>query len=166
MKPKTDVVDMQQVVDILSTTCLSGVLRLASLQATLPNRPANTLLDLCRKHILDRIRVSQRAARQFLMYLVHCCLMQKLNVLYHRTTCQHKSFNLSHARRHDKLQETRSLELDSKRASQCLQQTHQGHPTPDTPPDKVWGVGVHSLARADGGNSTDIGSTVTKLKIQ
>ncbi|KAI5996056.1 hypothetical protein EDC04DRAFT_1197943 [Pisolithus marmoratus] len=77
-----------------------------------------------------------------------------------------RRYNEPLARRHDELQETRSLELDSKRASRRSQQIHHGHSTQDTPPDEVWGMGVHKHARTGRRDSADIRSTTTKLEIR
>ncbi|KAI6003410.1 hypothetical protein EDC04DRAFT_2908221 [Pisolithus marmoratus] len=46
------------------------------------------------------------------------------------------------------------------------QRTRRRHSTRNTPPDKVWGVGVHKHARTGKGDSTDIRSTATKPEIR
>ncbi|KAI5987792.1 hypothetical protein EDC04DRAFT_2912733 [Pisolithus marmoratus] len=74
--------------------------------------------------------------------------------------------DLSHVGRNDKLQETRYLELDSKWASRHSQQTHQGHSTQDSPPDKVWGVGVHRHSQTGRGDGTDVEPTTTKVEMR
>ncbi|KAI6096037.1 hypothetical protein F5141DRAFT_1221119 [Pisolithus sp. B1] len=75
-------------------------------------------------------------------------------------------FDLSYTRTSDKLREAKCLELDSERASRCPQRTHQGHSTCETPPDEVWGMGVHMPARAGLGDSTDVRLTATRLEIR
>ncbi|KAI6038249.1 hypothetical protein EDC04DRAFT_3141665 [Pisolithus marmoratus] len=54
----------------------------------------------------------------------------------------------------------------SKQASQHPQQTRRRRSTWDTPPDEVWGVGAHMLARTGRGDSTDVRSTSTELEIR
>ncbi|KAI6132426.1 hypothetical protein EDD16DRAFT_1531985 [Pisolithus croceorrhizus] len=75
-------------------------------------------------------------------------------------------FNLSYTRTSDKLREAKCLELDSERAPRCPRRTHQGHSTWDTPPNEVWGMGVHRPTRAGRGYSMDIESKTTKLEIR
>ncbi|KAI6094291.1 hypothetical protein EDD17DRAFT_1770075 [Pisolithus thermaeus] len=75
-------------------------------------------------------------------------------------------FDLSYTRTNDKLQEAKCLELDSKRALRRPKRTHRGHSTWDTPPNEVWGMGVHRPNRAGRGYSMDIESKTTKLEIR
>ncbi|KAI6106022.1 hypothetical protein EV401DRAFT_2012060, partial [Pisolithus croceorrhizus] len=85
-------------------------------------------------------------------------LQIKCSILQNEARVQsatNSEIDLSCTRRSDKLQEMKHLELDSERASRCPQRTHRGYSTCKTPPDEVWGMGVHTPARAGLGDSTD-----------
>ncbi|KAI6104554.1 hypothetical protein EDD16DRAFT_1637142 [Pisolithus croceorrhizus] len=85
-------------------------------------------------------------------------LQVKCSILQNEARAQsatNSEINLLCTRRSDKLREMKHLELDSEWASRCPQRTHQGHSTCETPPDEVWGMGVHMPARAGLGDSTD-----------
>ncbi|KAI6095701.1 hypothetical protein F5141DRAFT_1265588 [Pisolithus sp. B1] len=75
-------------------------------------------------------------------------------------------FDLSYTRTSDKLRQAKYLELDSKRAPRRPRRTHRGHSTWDTPPNKIWGMGVHRPTRAGRGYSMDIELKTTKLEIR
>ncbi|KAI6113868.1 hypothetical protein EDD16DRAFT_1598671 [Pisolithus croceorrhizus] len=75
-------------------------------------------------------------------------------------------FDLSYTRTSDKLREAKCLELDSERAPRRPKRTHRGHSTWDTPPNEVWGMGVHRPNRAGRGYSMDVESKTMKLEIR
>ncbi|KAI6117336.1 hypothetical protein EDD16DRAFT_1578070 [Pisolithus croceorrhizus] len=92
-------------------------------------------------------------------------LQIKCSILQNEARAQsatNSEIDLSCTRRSDKLREMKHLELDSERASRCPQRTHRGHSTCETPPDEVWGMGVHTPARAGLGDSTDVRLTATR----
>ncbi|KAI6127042.1 hypothetical protein F5141DRAFT_1249520 [Pisolithus sp. B1] len=96
-------------------------------------------------------------------------LQIKCSILQNEARAQsatNSEIDLSCTRRSDKLQEMKHLELDREQASRCPQRTHQGHSTCETPPDEVWGMGVHTPARAGLGDSTDVRLTATRLEIR
>ncbi|KAI6099640.1 hypothetical protein F5141DRAFT_1218989 [Pisolithus sp. B1] len=96
-------------------------------------------------------------------------LQIKCSILQNEARAQsatNSEIDLSCTRRSDKLQEMKHLELDSERASRHPQRTHRGHSTCETPPDEVWGMGVHMPARVGLGDSTDVRLTATRLEIR
>ncbi|KAI6099935.1 hypothetical protein EDD17DRAFT_1644855, partial [Pisolithus thermaeus] len=90
-------------------------------------------------------------------------LQIKCSILQNEARAQsatNSEIDLSCTRRSDKLREMKHLELDSERASRRPQRTHRGHSTCETPPDEVWGMGVHTPARVGLGDSTDVRSLI------